>query len=153
MEGGLIVKVTFSPPLRAWCVTLGPPNFWSTLGSKCHSLPGHSWRYYLSFLESRQNGTKHVNYFAAEYVGVMNLQIFFFLCCVHIFTSEYCYFHRWASTLIVMSAIYPTSTSVILISEKNMSGWKLSVRYRKCSYLDIRVHSDIWHLQKFLRRQ
>jgi hypothetical protein len=48
-----------------------------------------------SFLESRQNVTKCVNYFAEEYVCFMILRTFFLLCCVHIFTSEYCYFHRW----------------------------------------------------------
>ncbi len=43
-----------------------------------------------------------------------------------------------------------TLTSVIPISETNMSDWKLSFRYRKCSDIDIRVHSDIRHLQKIL---
>ncbi len=38
---------------------------------------------------------------------------------------------------------YPTSTSVIPISEENMSYWKLSFRYRKGSDIDIWIHSDI----------
>jgi hypothetical protein len=44
-----------------------------------------------------------------------------------------------------MSAIswHPTSTSVIPISEENMSDWKLSCRYRKGFDIDIWVHSDI----------
>ncbi len=37
---------------------------------------------------------------------------------------------------------HPTSTSVIPILEINMSDWKLSVGYRKCSDIDIRVHSE-----------
>ncbi len=60
--------------------------------------------------------------------------------------------HRWASTSISMSVIsdirYPTSTSVIPISETNMSDWKTSFRYRKCFDIDIRVHSDIQHWRK-----
>jgi hypothetical protein len=57
------------------------------------------------------------------------------------------YDHRWASTSILMSAIsdirHPTSKSVIPISEKNKSDWKLSFRYQKSSDIDIWVHSDI----------
>ncbi len=43
---------------------------------------------------------------------------------------------------------YPTSTSVIPISEPNMLDWKTSFRYWKCSDIDIRVHSDIRHWRK-----
>ncbi len=34
------------------------------------------------------------------------------------------------------------------ISETNMSDWKASFRYRKCSDIDITVHSDIRHWRK-----
>jgi hypothetical protein len=59
--------------------------------------------------------------------------------------------HRWISTSILLSAIsdirhrHPTLTSVIPISGKNVSDWKPSFRYRKCSDIDIRVHSNIQH--------
>ncbi len=43
---------------------------------------------------------------------------------------------------------YPTSTSVIPISETNMSDWHTSFRYRKCSNIDIRSHSDIRYWRK-----
>jgi hypothetical protein len=43
---------------------------------------------------------------------------------------------------------HPTLTSVIPISETNMSDWKTSFRYRKCSDIDIRVQSDIRHWRK-----
>jgi hypothetical protein len=43
---------------------------------------------------------------------------------------------------------HPTPTSVIPISEENMSDWKLSFRYRKNSNIDVRVHSDIWYQKK-----
>ncbi len=43
---------------------------------------------------------------------------------------------------------YPTSISVIPISEKNISDWKLSFPYQKCLDIDIRVHSDI-QISKF----
>jgi hypothetical protein len=43
---------------------------------------------------------------------------------------------------------HPISTSAIPISETNMSDWKTSFRYRKCSDIDIRVHSDIRHWRK-----
>ncbi len=43
---------------------------------------------------------------------------------------------------------HATSTYVIPISESNMSDWKTSFRYRNCSYIDIRVHSDIRHWRK-----
>ncbi len=38
---------------------------------------------------------------------------------------------------------HPTSTTVIPISEENMSDWKLSFRYRKGFDIDIWVHSNI----------
>jgi hypothetical protein len=44
---------------------------------------------------------------------------------------------------------HPTSTSVIPISEENMSDWKSSFRYRKSSDIDIRVHSDIRYQEKY----
>ncbi len=44
-------------------------------------------------------------------------RLFFYLCCVHIFTSEYCYFHRWALASFLMLAIYPTFDNDICYSD------------------------------------
>ncbi len=49
---------------------------------------------------------------------------------------------------------YPTSTSIIPISEETMSDWKLSFRYRKSSDINIRVHygirypKNIYHISR-----
>jgi hypothetical protein len=55
--------------------------------------------------------------------------------------------HRWASTSILMSAISDIDICYSDIGNKYV-GLKLSFRYRKCSDIDIRVHSDIRHSQK-----
>jgi hypothetical protein len=45
---------------------------------------------------------------------------------------------------------HPTLTSVILISEENVSDWKLSFPYRRGSDINIWVHSDIRYKKIFI---